>query len=146
MTKLHSFNNSIIRGQEFEPWLSLLKILEDINQLSYEALDYYGAACQKKINKYWVPFSFMSSHGIRSNHLNDYGFCYFNLSKCFFFFRNDSIQSSLSIYNYFIGVCNSTVLYILDYFKKKFLKDSPKTLALDFKSKCLWILWELQNY
>ena len=58
--------------------------VEDVNQLSYEALDYYGAACQKKINKYWVLFSFMSSHGIRSNHLNDYGFCYFNLSKCFF--------------------------------------------------------------
>ena len=31
-----------------------------------------------------MTLSFMSSHGIRSNHLNDYGFYYFNLSKCFF--------------------------------------------------------------
>ena len=64
--------------------MSLLKTLRNVNQLNYEVLNYYGITCQKKINKYWVLFSFMSSHGIRSNHLNDYGFYYFNLSKCVF--------------------------------------------------------------
>ena len=115
--------------------MSLLKTLRNVNQLNYEVFNYYGITYQKKINKYWVLFSFMSSHRIHSNHLNNYGFCYFNLSK-WFFFRNNSIQSSLSIYNYFTGTRNYAVLYAFGYFKKKFLGDDPKTLALNFKSKC----------